>query len=35
MHRLAVVGLASLDRVDGGPQRLGGAVFYAARALLG
>jgi sugar/nucleoside kinase (ribokinase family) len=33
MHGLAVVGLASLDRVDGGPQRLGGAVFYAARAL--
>ena len=33
MRRLAVVGLASLDRVDGGPQRLGGAVFYAARAL--
>jgi sugar/nucleoside kinase (ribokinase family) len=33
MHRLGVVGLVSLDRVDGGAPRLGGAVFYAARAL--
>jgi sugar/nucleoside kinase (ribokinase family) len=33
MPRLGVVGLVSLDRVDGGPPRLGGAVFYAARAL--
>jgi sugar/nucleoside kinase (ribokinase family) len=33
MRRLAVVGLVSLDRVDGGPPRLGGAPFYAARAL--
>ena len=33
MRRLAVVGLVSLDRVDGGAPRLGGAAFYAARAL--
>jgi sugar/nucleoside kinase (ribokinase family) len=33
VRRLAVVGLVSLDRVDGGPPRLGGAPFYAARAL--
>ena len=33
MRRLAVVGLVSLDRVDGGAPRLGGAPFYAARAL--
>jgi len=33
MRRLAVVGLVSLDRVDSGPPRLGGAPFYAARAL--
>jgi sugar/nucleoside kinase (ribokinase family) len=33
MPRLAVVGLVSLDRVDGGLPRLGGAPFYAARAL--
>jgi sugar/nucleoside kinase (ribokinase family) len=30
---LGVVGLVSLDRVDGGLPRLGGAPFYAARAL--
>jgi sugar/nucleoside kinase (ribokinase family) len=30
---LSVVGLVSLDRVDGGLPRLGGAPFYAARAL--
>jgi sugar/nucleoside kinase (ribokinase family) len=30
---LGVVGLVSLDRVDGGLARLGGAPFYAARAL--
>jgi sugar/nucleoside kinase (ribokinase family) len=33
MRRLGVVGLVSLDRVDGGPPRLGGAPTYAARAL--
>jgi sugar/nucleoside kinase (ribokinase family) len=33
MRRLGVVGLVSLDRVDGGAPRLGGAVFYAAHAL--
>lgn len=33
MRLLGVVGLASLDRVDGGPPRLGGAPYYAARAL--
>jgi sugar/nucleoside kinase (ribokinase family) len=33
MRRLGVVGLVSLDRVDGGLPRLGGAPFYAARAL--
>jgi sugar/nucleoside kinase (ribokinase family) len=33
MPRLGVVGLVSLDRVDGGLPRLGGAPFYAARAL--
>jgi sugar/nucleoside kinase (ribokinase family) len=31
--RLAVVGLVSLDRVDGGIPRLGGAPWYAGRAL--
>jgi sugar/nucleoside kinase (ribokinase family) len=31
--RLGVVGLVSLDRVDGGIPRLGGAPWYAARAL--
>jgi sugar/nucleoside kinase (ribokinase family) len=30
---LGVVGLVSLDRVDGGLPRLGGAPFYAAQAL--
>jgi sugar/nucleoside kinase (ribokinase family) len=30
---LGVVGLVSLDRVDGGLPRLGGAPYYAARAL--
>jgi sugar/nucleoside kinase (ribokinase family) len=33
MHRLAVVGLLSRDRVDGGPPRPGGVVYYAANAL--
>jgi sugar/nucleoside kinase (ribokinase family) len=33
MRRLGVVGLVSLDRVDGGIPRLGGAPVYAARAL--
>jgi sugar/nucleoside kinase (ribokinase family) len=33
VRRLAVVGLVSLDRVDGGLPRLGGAPYYAARAL--
>jgi sugar/nucleoside kinase (ribokinase family) len=33
MRLLAVVGLVSLDRVDGGLPRLGGAPFYAAKAL--
>jgi sugar/nucleoside kinase (ribokinase family) len=33
MRRLGVVGLVSLDRVDGGAPRLGGAPYYAARAL--
>jgi sugar/nucleoside kinase (ribokinase family) len=33
MRRLGVVGLVSLDRVDGGLPRLGGAPFYAARSL--
>jgi sugar/nucleoside kinase (ribokinase family) len=33
MRRLGVVGLVSLDRVDGGLPRLGGAPYYAARAL--
>jgi sugar/nucleoside kinase (ribokinase family) len=33
MRRLGVVGLVSLDRVDGSAPRLGGAVFYAARVL--
>jgi sugar/nucleoside kinase (ribokinase family) len=33
MRRLGVVGLVSLDRVDGGLPRLGGAPFYAARVL--
>ncbi len=31
--RLAVVGSLSLDRVAGGPPRVGGCPFYAARAL--
>jgi sugar/nucleoside kinase (ribokinase family) len=31
--RLAVIGNLSLDRVDGGPPRAGGAPFWAARAL--
>jgi sugar/nucleoside kinase (ribokinase family) len=33
MRLLGVVGLVSLDRVDGGLPRLGGAPFYAAEAL--
>lgn len=33
MRLLGVVGLVSLDRVDGGLPRLGGAPYYAARAL--
>jgi sugar/nucleoside kinase (ribokinase family) len=33
MRLLGVVGLVSLDRVDGGLPRLGGAPFYAAKAL--
>ena len=33
MRRLGVVGLVSLDRVDGDIPRLGGAPVYAARAL--
>jgi sugar/nucleoside kinase (ribokinase family) len=33
MRRLGVVGLVSLDRVDGGLPRLGGAPVYAARSL--
>jgi sugar/nucleoside kinase (ribokinase family) len=33
MRRLGVVGLVSLDRVDGGLPRLGGAPVYAARTL--
>jgi sugar/nucleoside kinase (ribokinase family) len=33
MRRLGVVGLVTLDRVDGGLPRLGGAPFYAAQAL--
>jgi sugar/nucleoside kinase (ribokinase family) len=33
MRRLGVVGLVSLDRVDGGIPRLGGAPVYAARAV--
>jgi sugar/nucleoside kinase (ribokinase family) len=33
MSRLAVVGLVSLDRVDGGLPQLGGAPTYASRAL--
>lgn len=33
MSRLGVVGLVSLDRVDGALPRLGGAPTYAARAL--
>jgi sugar/nucleoside kinase (ribokinase family) len=33
MASLAVVGNLSLDRVDGGPPRVGGAPFHAARAL--
>ena len=30
---LAVVGSLALDRVEGGPPRIGGCPFYAARAL--
>ena len=30
---LAVVGSVSLDRIDGGPPRIGGGPYYAARAL--
>ncbi|MEX0817616.1 MAG: PfkB family carbohydrate kinase [Gaiellales bacterium] len=33
MRRLGVVGLTGLDLVDGGPLRVGGAAYYAARAL--
>jgi sugar/nucleoside kinase (ribokinase family) len=33
VRRLGVVGLVSLDRVDGGLRRLGGAPVYAAQAL--
>jgi sugar/nucleoside kinase (ribokinase family) len=33
MRRLGVVGLVSLDRVDGGIPRLGGAPVYAARTV--
>jgi sugar/nucleoside kinase (ribokinase family) len=33
MRRLGVVGLVTLDRVDGGLPRLGGVPVYAARAL--
>lgn len=33
MRRLGVVGLVTLDRVDGGLPRLGGAPVYAARTL--
>jgi sugar/nucleoside kinase (ribokinase family) len=33
MRRLGVVGLVTLDRIDGGIPRLGGAPVYAARAL--
>jgi 1D-myo-inositol 3-kinase len=33
MRLLGVVGLTALDRVDGGPPRVGGAAFYAAQAL--
>ena len=33
MRRLGVVGLVTLDRVDGGLPRLGGAPYYAARML--
>ncbi|MEO8289713.1 MAG: PfkB family carbohydrate kinase [Gaiellaceae bacterium] len=33
MRQLGVVGLVSLDRVDGGLPQLGGAPFHAARAL--
>ncbi len=33
MRQLGVVGLVTLDRVDGGIPRLGGAPVYAARAL--
>jgi sugar/nucleoside kinase (ribokinase family) len=32
---LAVVGSVSLDRVEGGPPRIGGCPYYAARALRG
>ncbi len=31
--KLAVVGSLALDRIDGGPPRIGGCPFYAARAL--
>ncbi|HXV33591.1 MAG TPA: PfkB family carbohydrate kinase [Gaiellaceae bacterium] len=33
MRRLGVVGLVTLDRIDGGLPRLGGVPVYAARAL--
>lgn len=33
MPRLALVGNLSHDRIDGGPPRLGGGVYYGARAL--
>jgi sugar/nucleoside kinase (ribokinase family) len=33
MRRLGVVGLTGLDLVDGGPLRVGGAAYYAARTL--
>src|SRR5919109_245342 len=33
MRRLGVVGLTGVDVVDGGPPRVGGAPYYAARAL--
>jgi sugar/nucleoside kinase (ribokinase family) len=32
MTRIAVVGNLAVDRVDGGPPRAGGGVYYAARA---
>jgi sugar/nucleoside kinase (ribokinase family) len=33
VERIAVLGNVSLDRVDGGPPRAGGAPFYCGRAL--